>query len=106
MDLSTLAGDLGLDEEGALHLVRTFLKSTTQDLRALEQALTDRDAEAAARLAHHIKGAATNLELTAIAKAALAVERRTAGGDLGGLGQQVAAMRKELKTIQAELGSA
>jgi HPt (histidine-containing phosphotransfer) domain-containing protein len=106
MDLSILADELGLDGEGVLHLVRTFLKSTMQDLCALEQALTDRDAEAAARLAHHIKGAAANLELTVIAEAALAVEKSAAGGNFGGLGQQVAAISRELKTIQDGLGPA
>ena len=86
MDVQALAQSLGLDTDTTRQLLQTFLNATTSDLAALREALATSDATRVAELAHHIKGAAANLELETMRSAALELEMaakdgRTEGGD-------------------------
>ena len=103
MDIKALANELGLEEDESLRLVQTFIETTEQDLFLLEQAFAAQEAERVRKLAHHIKGAASNLELTSITKAALAIEERACSNLLEGTEPQIAAIRSELDSIRAEI---
>jgi HPt (histidine-containing phosphotransfer) domain-containing protein len=103
MDIEVLAEELGLEKAGALRIVRTFLDSTAQNLVQLTHALEEQDTDEVTRMAHHIKGAAGNLELTAISEAALMIEEQAKNKDLRGAEQQAATILKQLKALREEL---
>jgi HPt (histidine-containing phosphotransfer) domain-containing protein len=105
MDIKALAEELGLEEKDALRLVQTFIETTDQDLLLLERAFADQDADRVIKLAHHIKGAASNLELSAITEEALAIEEKARSNMLEGTERQLTAIRSELDSIRAELVS-
>lgn len=105
MDIKALAEELGLEENDALRLVQTFIETTDQDLLLLERAFADQNADQARKLAHHIKGAASNLELTVITEAALAIEEKARANILEGTEPQIAAIRSGLDSIRAEMTS-
>jgi HPt (histidine-containing phosphotransfer) domain-containing protein len=103
MDIKNLAEELGLEENDALRLVRTFIETTEQDLLLLEQAIADQDADLVRRLAHHIKGAASNLELTDIAEAAWAIEEKGRSNSFEDTEPQIAAVRSGLDSIRVDM---
>lgn len=103
MEITRLAEELGLAVEDVRSLVLTFLDSTDGDLLLLERAYSQQDAEQVRRIAHHIKGAACNLELTAIAEAALAVEEQAGSGVLLDPSSLVALIRTEMDSIRTRL---
>lgn len=103
MDVRTLAEELGLEEEDVRRLVLTFLDSTEQDLVLLGQAFSDQDAETLRATAHHIKGAAGNLELSEITKAALAIEEKARSGIVEDPAAHIAVIRSRLNMIRTQL---
>jgi HPt (histidine-containing phosphotransfer) domain-containing protein len=103
MDIATLAEELGLEVQDVLRLIRTFLDSTEQDLVLLGQAFSDEDAEQLRAAAHHIKGAAGNLELSEIAEAALAIEEKARCGIIEDPTAPIKLIRSRLDSIRAQL---
>ena len=103
MDITTLAEDLGLEEEDVRRLVLTFLDSTEQDLVQLTQAFSDQDADKLRKTAHHIKGAAVNLELSEIAEAALVIEEKAGCGIAEDPAAHIAHIRNRLDMIRCQL---
>jgi HPt (histidine-containing phosphotransfer) domain-containing protein len=103
MDITSLAEELGLEETDARRLVETFLEATEQDLLLLNRAMSDRDSERIRRTAHHIKGAASNLELSAVTAAALRIEETACSGRFEEAALQIPVIRSELHRIRAEL---
>lgn len=103
MDIKNLAEELGLEENDILRLVRTFIETSEQDLLLLEQAIADQDADQVRKLAHHIKGAASNLELTGIAEAARAIEEKGRSKSFEDTEPQIAAIRSGLDSIRADM---
>jgi HPt (histidine-containing phosphotransfer) domain-containing protein len=100
MDPNKLASELGFDVETVKGLLATFVRTSTSDLADLEVAAAAGDCPAAARLAHHIKGAAANLELSDIAAAALAVETAAKAGSVAGAAPHLATMRAGLQAVR------
>lgn len=105
MDIKALAEELCVEENDALRLVQTFIETTEKDLFLLEQALADQDTDQVGKLAHHIKGTASNLELTTITEAALAIEERARSNMFEDTEPQITAIRIELDSIRAEMAS-
>ena len=103
MEIARLAEELGLAEEEVRSLVFTFLDSTDSDLLLLERAYSDQDADQVRRTAHHIKGAADNLELTAIAEAALTVEEQARSGILIDPSSSVSLIRTDMDSIRTQM---
>jgi HPt (histidine-containing phosphotransfer) domain-containing protein len=103
MDIKNLAEELGLEENDALRLVRTFIETTEQDLLLLEQAIADQDADQVRKLAHHIKGASSNLELTDIAEAARTIEEKGRANSFEDTEPQIAAVRSGLDSIRVDM---
>ena len=64
------AADLEVSVETYLQMVRLFLDDTRSQLEALESAVKKMDADGADRIAHHIAGAAENLEFNDFGRAA------------------------------------
>ena len=81
VDLAALRDIAGGDDAVVASLVRDFVESTARDVAAIAQAHADGDADALARNAHRIKGAARLVGATALADAADALERRSRGGE-------------------------
>jgi HPt (histidine-containing phosphotransfer) domain-containing protein len=80
-----LADALGVEVEVVERLLATFVATTRQNLAELQQALEQRDSSAAARLAHHIKGAAAGLELEELRLEAENLEQQAREGNLEGV---------------------
>ena len=103
MDLSGQAKKAELDIDSYKSLLATFVGATDRDLARLEQAVKEGDTPTAAGLAHHIKGAAANLELEEIRAAALCAELAGKAGNLAEVAPQVAIMTARLEEIRAAL---
>jgi signal transduction histidine kinase/DNA-binding response OmpR family regulator len=78
--VKSVVAEPALDRE----LLRDFLQSTQQDLIALNAALTNHDAAAAAHEAHRIKGASGLVSATALAACAARIEAAARAGTLEG----------------------
>ena len=104
MEIRGLADELGLDEEEVRGLVRTFLAASEQDLNAIEEAWTRHDAQGLCAGAHHIKGAAANLDLPLIAEAARSIEENARMGDPVGPAAEIAVIRGQLEMLRSSLG--
>ena len=103
MDIKNLAEELSLEENDARRLVRTFIERTEQDLLLLEQAIADKDADLVRRLAHHIKGAASNLELSDIAEAMRTIEEKGRSNSVEDTEPEIAAVRSGLDSIRVDI---
>jgi HPt (histidine-containing phosphotransfer) domain-containing protein len=103
MEIAALAKELGLEEADVRRLVLTFLETTELDLAGLEEAFADGDVEQLRQRAHHIKGAAGNLEFDTVVAAALAVEETARAGILADPSPQIDSIRRELKSIRAQM---
>ena len=65
---------MNLEEEELLELMDLFLKTTSSELIELQSALKEKDAQAAERMAHSMKGAAGSLGLKEIYETAKKIE--------------------------------
>lgn len=74
MNLRELARSLELGKEELSELLDLFLKTTSSELIELQSALKEKDAQAAERMAHSMKGAAGSLGLKEIYEAAKRIE--------------------------------
>jgi HPt (histidine-containing phosphotransfer) domain-containing protein len=104
MDLNAQAARAELDLESYKTLLGTFLEATGPDLAELSRAVDAADSGAAASVAHHIKGAAANLELEEIRAAALAAELAGKAGSVEGIAAHLAVISAQLEEIRAALG--
>ncbi len=103
MDIARLSRQLGLEAEATRSLVAAFVRTTQDDLAALERAVAAGDPGGAGRCAHHIKGAAANLELEEVAEAAKSVEAAAGSGSVAGVEPQLARIRAALAALRAGL---
>ena len=76
MNVKQKALEIGLSEKQFIGLIETFIRETAKDLEQMDKASRDNDWDKIGQLAHHIKGAAANLEITAVFDAARSLERR------------------------------
>ena len=74
MNLRELARSLELEEEELSERFDLFLKTTSSELIELQSALKEKDAQAAERMAHSMKGAAGSLGLKEIHETAKKIE--------------------------------
>jgi HPt (histidine-containing phosphotransfer) domain-containing protein len=104
MDVTGLAENLGLDEETTRQLLQTFIKATAGELVKLGQAMAKGETAQVAELAHHIKGAAANLELETMRAAALKLELWAKAGSLES-GETVSqTLTAELSALKTAIG--
>ena len=99
MDLEKTAENLGLDLEDFTSLLKLFLETTQEDLKKLDGALVEENWEQVSHIAHHIKGAATNLDLSEISGAAIDAESSARSKEKETLTAQIETIRRELALL-------
>ncbi|MBD3169679.1 MAG: response regulator [candidate division Zixibacteria bacterium] len=74
LDLSAIRSNLGDDSEALTELISMFLEETPQQLSEINSAITGKDFEKVAHLAHSLKGAAGNFNAGGVINAARELE--------------------------------
>jgi HPt (histidine-containing phosphotransfer) domain-containing protein len=97
-----LVRELELDSDTAAGLAASFLRATRADLREMQAAALGGDAARLAAVAHHVKGAAANLEVEPIRSRAETLERQARAGDLAQAGPLLSGIEAELERLEAE----
>lgn len=100
---SRVAAELGLEPAQAEELLRTLLRVSLEDLEALRLAAAGADAQSVAHLAHHIKGAAANLEVADLRAAAARIEALAERGELAAVGVELEALARALRSLETAL---
>jgi len=103
MNISNMAQSLGLEIQDYISLVKLFLQTTADDLQKLDSAIAERDTSLVSQTAHHIKGAAVNLELQGIAADARKAEQCAKQSDFHGASRAVSNIRAELEAVSRAL---
>ncbi len=103
MNIRNLAQSLGLETQDYKSLVELFLQTTSDDLQKLDSAIAERDTSLVSQTAHHIKGAAVNLELKEIAADTRNVEQCAKQSDFNGSSRAVSNIRAELEAVSRAL---
>jgi HPt (histidine-containing phosphotransfer) domain-containing protein len=98
-----IAEDLGLELAQAEALLRTLVRATREDLQGLRRAVTARQAHTVASLAHHIKGAAANLEIEELRAPAERLEALGRQEQLTGADAELLNLERELEALEATL---
>jgi len=96
-----LARELELEPATAAALAENFLRATRDDLRKLQAAVLAGDARLVAALAHHVKGAAANLEVESIRSRCESLERQARTGDLARAGELLSGIGAEVRRLEA-----
>ena len=86
-----------------MDLVRIFVKQTKADIQNLETAAAANDLEQVRQWAHHIKGAAANLELTALSEASRSLEMQAKMGIADEIPSALAALSASYASFEAEV---
>jgi HPt (histidine-containing phosphotransfer) domain-containing protein len=97
-----LARELELEPASAAALAAGFLRATREDVQKLRAAVLAGDARLVAALAHHVKGAAANLEVEPIRSRSEALEGQARTGDLARAGELLSGIGAELQRLETE----
>ena len=100
---SRVAEELGLEPGQAEELLRTLLRVSREDLEGLRLAAARADAQSVAHLAHHIKGAAANLEVEDLRAAAERLEALGKQGELASVAVELEALQRALWSLEVAL---
>mgnify|MGYP006286837069 CR=1 len=74
MEIDKIAAEIGISADTLRSLYRNFLESTLKHLEDLEEGIRNVDPKDVKTTAHHIKGAAINLDLAGLAEKAKIIE--------------------------------
>ena len=99
MNLSTLATNLGLEEDEFFELVDLFVETATSDMTKLESAISHGVIEQTVEAAHSIKGAAGNLGFQDIYGLAKQIEMNARQDILEGSLQATQSMKGKLSGV-------
>ncbi|MQY76751.1 MAG: hypothetical protein GH155_03895 [Spirochaeta sp.] len=97
------AAQIGLAEIVFKRMVEIFIRETEADLKKLEQSCDLGDSEEIVLTAHHIKGAALNMEFNKLAQAAKNLENEARQGKLESAARSRAIIETELVEIRHSL---
>jgi HPt (histidine-containing phosphotransfer) domain-containing protein len=103
LEIEKIAEDIGISVEAYKKLCRTFLENSKKDLVELKKALEAEDRPAVRALAHHIKGAALNIDLIELSELAKGLEKSAETGPLQDLNAQFRALEQEYKKSETTL---
>ena len=103
MDLEKLADSIGIETETLKSILRRFMDQTPDDIDRLEKEISKEDAEAVRASAHHIKGAALNLELIELSDTAMQLENAAKKSDWTAIRQLISALRRAYKKEEVHL---
>ena len=101
MDFKKIAQSLDLEEDEYMDLIRLFVETTETNLQNLESSVNAMDSEAVFKIAHKIKGAALNLEMTDVANLAKEIETKGKGNQLKDISPLLGELKKALEKINA-----
>ncbi|MFO7850630.1 MAG: Hpt domain-containing protein [Spirochaetia bacterium] len=104
MNLPLKAEEIGISIEAYKNLCSLFLKTTKNDLQALFRALEAEDREEIAAHAHHIKGAASNMEFKSLMEETEKLNNAAADAPLEELHGYAEQINKLFTEIETELG--
>jgi HPt (histidine-containing phosphotransfer) domain-containing protein len=99
MDFKELAENVGVEEEEYLELIELFIETGMSDLNTLSSAIKEKNAEKAANAAHSLKGAASNLGLMELYKAAKKIEERILNDRLEETAEDTQTLKEKLDII-------
>ena len=100
--LERVEGDRELLEE----LLDMFVDEAGKNIVELRQAVAGQDAALAERMAHTIKGAASNVGAKFVASTALIVEQQARSRDLSNIHLKIAALQAEIERLLPEIEAA
>ncbi len=80
MNIQTAAEEIGISVDAYKRLCTLFIKNTDKDLSQLHTAIENKSMKTAADTAHHIKGAASNMDFSLLAKLAKDLQLRILSG--------------------------
>ncbi len=103
MDISELAGNIGLEEEEFLELVEIFVEKSKSDISNLQSAFDKDDIEQVVEAAHSIKGASGNLGFREIFEIANGIEMDARQNIMEGAPKAVQLIKEKIDLIGARL---
>jgi histidine phosphotransfer protein HptB len=104
MNMKELGESLGLDEEEYLEMIDLFFESGGADLKKIEAAVAEGDAERGYAASHSLKGSAGSLGLTKVYEKTILLDDKLRRGDLDGVAEMVISLRKEYDLLVAFAG--
>ena len=104
MNLKELGESLGLDEDEYSEMIDLFFESGGADLKKIETAVARSDAGQGSAASHSLKGSAGSLGLMAIYEKTTIIDDKLRRGNLDGVSEMVADLRKEYDQLIAVAG--
>ena len=99
MNFREAAQEIGISTEAYTRLYALFIESTEEDLRSLKSAEERGDREKIASLAHHIKGAASNMEFNTLMEEARRLESSAAEAGEEEISSRIEKINGEFRAI-------
>ena len=99
MNFRKLSENLGMEEDEYMELIELFIETGISDLKKLQIAVEENNAEKAANIAHSFKGAALNMGLTGFFEIAKEMEITARNGHLMRTAQVALTLKEELNII-------
>lgn len=103
MKLNLLADHLGLNVDEFVELLKLFVQTARAEIVKLDGAVRDRRGDAAATVAHSLKGSAGNLGFVEFSRVAKQAETSAGRNDFDALNRCAKDLLQELETIEALL---
>jgi HPt (histidine-containing phosphotransfer) domain-containing protein len=104
LNLKEQADEIGIDRETLLSLYYVFIKQTDKDLAALRNLISEKNLSDLREMAHHIKGASLNLEISAMAESArLLFEESGSGGDWGIMEEASRSLDRQFRELKLRI---
>jgi HPt (histidine-containing phosphotransfer) domain-containing protein len=104
MDFQAAADEIGISVEAYKRLCSLFLDTTREDLRALASAFDNENREEIGSLAHHIKGAASNMEFEEMMQTAKELQLKAAEAPFSELEELRVRIEHHFSHIETLLG--
>lgn len=103
LEIEKIADDIGISVESYKKLCRTFLENSRKDLAELKNALDSEDRTAIRSRAHHVKGAALNIDLIELSELAKGLEKSAETEPLEDLKAQFQKLEQEYTNSETSL---
>ncbi|MFP4618251.1 MAG: Hpt domain-containing protein [Spirochaetaceae bacterium] len=106
MNMQQAAEEIGISVEAYRSLCSLFLKTTKNDLQTLYRAVEEEKRETISEQAHHIKGAASNMEFDKLMEEAEKLNKAAADAPVSELKRHAEKINMLFVEIEAVLGDA
>ena len=105
MDYEQAVQEFGGEKALLEEVVESFLKIARTQLDDMDKSIEACDAAALGREAHKIKGASANITAMRLSEAAKAIEEKCKSGDLSGIEEVFAGLKREVESLGAFAGN-